>query len=305
MDPGPHHKVFLLQAELRGSRAVAMERVVARAPGVGTSLACVAPGARAVAVLGAAQRFKEGLGRLLKQAARLLYVSPALLILAPISRSVHPSAPAYLLAAFVIAVVIFFALFDLFLVAAMIAWARRNRGTHVSIKRPQLSDSAGTPTTVAPGMMHRLVRCVGRATLLSTGSGPILRAAAWSSGPPMELVECSTFAVVLDEGTPVVVQHLHTPEVIFPPDPAAAPEPSSLALAGRDDVPEASVVIREGDRVEVQGVVGAFLENTAHFDVDGVTSGVPRPGGDDDDPYRGGPGVPGLLLTDAVVIRKV
>ncbi len=228
------------------------------------------------------------------------------LVVAPVASRLYRPAPAYVLAAFVLVVVMFFATFDLFIVASLIAWLRRKGSGQPVFVLPAWSVDARAPSA-SRDVIGATVRCAGRATLLTTGRDPIVSAGWWTGADATELVLCSTFAVVPKTGTPVVVRHARAPR-LFPSSAGAGVSAELLEIANASLFSVAAakpfddeLTIREGDEVEVEGTALQVIDNSSHFEIDGVSSGLPSRAEGEEDPYRTALGEPAVLIEDAIV----
>ncbi|NUQ72222.1 MAG: hypothetical protein HUU21_01570 [Polyangiaceae bacterium] len=263
---------------------------------------------------------RDGAGGLLRSAGRLIFVSPALLVVKLILYLMgEHELSDYVILVFVGFVIAFFAALNLYVFTSILWWAFGRSPRAFLLKRPFDDDgrpalpSIGEVPSVGPepAPIGRLVRARGSVVRLGPvreGDGTVLRDLWLSSDMDIRLTEAVDFAVVARGQIPVVVRLDRAPLVITKPSVARLEVFASDAAEGTmsllADSPTAAVegslvVLREGDEVEVTGVVAAHIDNVDGFDLAGTFASVPLPssfGEGAASPFRDRPGGAGLVL---------
>jgi hypothetical protein len=283
---------------------------------------------------GTLERVRGGVAWLLKNAARLVYVSPALLIVKVILKLFDDAMSDLTIVIFVLIVVLFFAVLNLYLFVSILWWLVGRAPQPFSLKPPFDADGReelplldlGDLTDVgdAPLPAGRLVRARGAIVRLgpnSAGDGTVVHD-LWDEGLGLRLTECIDFAVVGQGRIPVVLRLSSAPIVIAKPEPIhldaylsqATPETARLVRqehgeAANKPAPCALLTLREGDEVEVIGGVTGNIDNVDNFELEGTYASVPlhaEQGDGGASPFRDKPGGPGLMIAEGVIlIRKV
>lgn len=239
-------------------------------------------------------------GMPLRWVAWLLVASPALII--PklfLPRALSDS----ITVGFALVVVAFFAVLALYFVFSIVWWLA-HRG------RPGLRWAPGDATAeertasialdagVAPGTP---VRAIGRVVPL-TDTDVVLRTFASDTPVPWRVVELVDFAVVPDEGVPLIARFVQSP-VLAPlgrrgsfADHAAGFSPQARQLAASGEGAGRYLELRAGQRVELAGTVDRMLPNAESFELDGVAASLPRALDTAEAPYRRGPGDAALVV---------
>jgi hypothetical protein len=269
---------------------------------------------------------------LLKNAARLVYLSPALLIIKVILKFIDDAVGDLAIVAFVLIVVLFFAALNLYIVVSILWWLFGRSPEPFALKRPFDTDGREA-LPVLPSRDHadvgdaplpagRLVRTRGSIIRLGPnreGDGTVVRD-LWAEG--LRLTECIDFAIVARGRIPVVLRLESAPIVLAEPEPIqlnsyvsqASTETARLVRQACDaeadrPVECALLTLREGDEVEVTGSVTGNIDNVDHFELEGTYASVPQPapqGEGGASPFRDKPGGPGLIIADGmIVLRKV
>lgn len=237
---------------------------------------------------------RSGIGRVLRFVGRLALFGPVLLLpklLLPRFYSDH------ITVAFVLLVVLFFAVLNAYLLASFVWWIVRNRSGGLSFAEPEETDAEQLARPhVAGSLTGKRVRATGRVVALG-GSDVVVRMLTSQDGM-WRLSEIADFAVIPKEGMPIVARVLAAPVVRAEQtirslqDAGFANE--TLALAGEESGDGVAIRIENGDEIEIIGVAARVVDNADHFDLDGNMRSIPR--ASDDDPYRRAPGGPALIL---------
>jgi hypothetical protein len=248
-------------------------------------------------------RVRQGLGFVLRQLARAIYVSPVLIVAKLVVRAFDERASDLLLVAFAVVVVVFFVVLNLYILWSLAWWllSRRQKS-----KPPRL-EPFDARTVEEPGR----VRVVGRVERLGErGDGVVLRD-VWEGGAqPWRLTEVAVFLVRPDDASQpaVVVACTTAPEIrrrglVRPARgllAAMTPEATALApsaVPGADDG-GVGLTLAEGDRVEVTAVLAEPFDNLERIPLPGGELVVGDPEGA---PYRDQPEAArrdGLLFLD-------
>jgi len=273
-----------------------------------------------------AQRVLGGLGVTLKQSARLIYVSPLLIIAKIALQSVNRVTSDLVTVAFVLLVVAFFALLNAYLLlAALVFFARR--GGHRAVrpatlgarellrKLPWPQAEAARDWSViparegeGPGTVMSVVGTV--ASITDMAGNPTLVREQWIAGrgKALRLVEVCDFAVVPTDGPPVVLHCRAAPVLVLAggrkrraADVLADLPDAVVALVENErGLPEGhgqgiEATLSEGDQVTLIGVLSTVIPDVEQFEVDGrmrsLTEGAPSAL-----PYRSRAGRRGLLF---------
>ncbi|MCA9619195.1 MAG: hypothetical protein KC731_09235 [Myxococcales bacterium] len=260
-------------------------------------------GAPFVELPGATSRaVKRFVGRLLRLSAALASLSPLLLIA---RLALGPPLGSYATVAFVLLVVGFFALLNAFIVVSVIAFRVAEKG-QATLHRPTSLAATSTPPLPSlalpePGSPLRMRGVVTR--LDDDRDLPLVD--AWFESPPSRISHLRPFAVVSEEGPPVIVSTRHLPLVAgagevtsrsaaraaFPP--AAVAMRDSLSIPNDEEAPVELVQLRYGDEVVVEGRVADTIDDVHGFELEGVTRSLAAKGGA---VYRGGERRAGVLL---------
>ena len=273
-----------------------------------------------------AQRVLGGLGVTLKQSARLIYVSPLLIIAKIALQSVNRVTSDLVTVAFVLLVVAFFALLNAYLLlAALVFFARRGghravrpatlgaRALMRSIRWPGNADVRSIPVVSTPDGAESgtVMRVVGTlASITGTAGRPTLVRDAWCErrGHALRVVEVHDFAVVPAEGPPVVLQCRAAPTLVAarsakrPTEQALAELPLEIRGLLEDEgalpsLPDQIIesTLSEGDLVTLVGVFSCPIPDVEQFEIEGrirsLADGAPRAPA-----YRQRAGRPGLLF---------
>lgn len=221
--------------------------------------------------VGGLDRVRTAVGAVLRVLGRVLYLSPALIVVKLVLSGFDLRISDYVIPAFASLVVLFFGVLCLWVAVSLPWWFLRGRKRLLRFASPPPAD--GTEMTVR-GVVAGLER----------GATEVLSCAELSEGALIERVvvgEC--FAVIPEEGDPAIVVPRRTPFLV-------------------------GGALKIGDRVEVRGVHAGAFDNREHFELDGRPAGLAD---DDDGhgPYRQAPGGSALLLGDdaarRMVIRKL
>ncbi len=264
-----------------------------------------------------ARRVQRVVGEILHAAAFGLYLSPALILGRLGPRAVGDVC----VICFVILVLAFFALLNLYIVVAVIAWRRSRRPVPIGFELPftrrggdaldLLAGGAGV-VSIAAGVDDAVagagdtIRVRGVATrLAATHGAEQLIDDLWfpESKPRYRVCGGADFVVEGEDQIPVVVRLSSAPVVIARPaaeprrvdDDLAAGE--LLAACGIDSLGGGGVQLGlvEGDRVELLGVVDRVLEDVGTFELDGRMRSLVDPG-ELGSPYRRGAQGAGLVV---------
>ncbi len=274
MSGSPRH-VFVQVAQARESvwetatldRGVSKERSLER------------PWARAPRGLSASA--KAAVRKALGLVGLVLFASPVLAAARLLLGGSAPRVADWLAVVFVLLVVVFFALLNLFVLVSVAAWIVRNR-----IREPYLvAPGAPLPSLVAedasassPPGARVLVR--GTAVRLEPrgDTGPLVTD-VW--GRAERRTEADDFAVRRGASAIPVAVRLET---------------APLLLGAAE--------LREGDEVVVVARVREVATSADRIELGGETRGVPRAPGDDvdDAPYRNAPAGPALVLGDTLAV---
>jgi hypothetical protein len=261
---------------------------------------------------------------LLKNAARLIYLAPALVVLKVILYVIDEPTSDLTIVAFVGVVIVFFAVLNLYILISVLWWLFGRDPKPFTLTRP--FDESGREALALPGgaadvgleppPVGQVVRARGTIVRLGPnreGDGSVLRD-FWAEGDaPFRLTEAIDFAVVARGQVPVVVRLGSAPMVVAKPDSIRLDAFAREAAAGTMSLLERSLsvddasikgegailLLREGDEVEVTGLVAAHIDNVDGFELGGTFASVPLPSGEGDgaaSPFRDRPGGAGLVL---------
>jgi hypothetical protein len=284
---------------------------------------------------GALERLRGAAGFLLKNAARLVYLAPLLLVVKLVLLFVDEPTSDLVVVAFVLLVVTFFVLLNAYIFLSVLWWLFGRDKASFELKRPfdddgrgdlpLLGEGAGSngPTDVesAPLPVGELVRARGTIVRLGPnreGDGGVLHD-VWAEGEPgFRLTEAVDFAVVGRGKIPAVLRVAAAPRVVAKPAKALLGDVTAQISAAtarlleeggikaRDPLAATSacawITLREGDEVEVIGRVTGHIENVDGFELEGTYASVPLPADERDagsTPFRDRPGGPGVILGDA------
>jgi hypothetical protein len=285
------------------------------------------------------RQVKRGLGRGLKWTARGLYLTPLLLIV-KLGFWLADSATADILTvAFVGLVVAFFALLNLYVLAAFTAWQIGKHGQMV-LRLPfsksgsdvlelfNVETSDVPALAQAPPAIGSRLRVRGTVVELAprvAKDEPVVRD-LWlpRAQVPTRITEVVAFAVQSVGTQPVIVSADGAPTLLLPPERdhlggglTAFSEPVRKAFNRQlktfktaKDAKTFGLALREGDEVELVGEVVARVDNVVSFDLAGEARSVPAAGGTaGGSPYRHGSPASGVIVANcpeqAVVIRRL
>lgn len=241
-------------------------------------------------------RIRDTVGGTLKTFARALYLSPALLVIRLVLRFAWPSASGWFLVLFVAIVVGFFAILALYIVLSLVAWTRsQKQAPRLALHPLDGLRQGGQPAQAMPG---QAVRVEGRVVGLGQS---VVAVDFLSSGDSQRLSSVAPFAVVAQEGMPCIVAASRAPVLLAERRLSTALElhgalgAQQLAELARLQDAGRLALVREGDVVEIFGLMERVIPNVDHFEIDGEPGSIAAA----DSPYREGPGGPGLLLSDA------
>lgn len=270
-------------------------------------------------------------GFLLKNAARLVYLAPALVVVKLILYFIDSPTSDLVVVAFVGIVVVFFALLNLYIFMSALWWLFGRAPVPFALElpfdksgRPARGARAGLPAGapvdvgLGPEPVGQMVRARGSIVRLGPnreGDGTVLYD-LWAEGSPgLRVTEALDFAVVAPGRVPVVLRLSAAPIVVARPEPIRLDAYASMASEGaarlmqqvHGDVRAAPVecallTLREGDEVEVIGPVAAPIDNVDGFDLAGTFASVPLPATPGDggaSPFRDKPGGQGVILSEA------
>jgi hypothetical protein len=312
----PSHHAFLQRATLEGCEERGF--VDGRAGDIQTRRVDAAP--HVIRRRGVLEVVRAGVGWLLRGAGLLIYLAPALILIKLfLYLFIDEEISDYVIVVFVGLVVAFFAALNLYIFASIVWWVFGRSPRPFRLKRPFDDDGraalppAGGITDVGPepAPIGQLVRARGAIVRLGPnreGDGTVLRDLWFSGNMDLRLTEAIDFAVVARGQIPVVVRLGGAPMVVAKPASASLSEFASGAAAGTMnllDEPRSAAAIegsllslREGDEVEVIGVVASHIDNIDGFDLGGTVASVPLRSehGDAASPFRDRPGGAGLIL---------
>lgn len=253
----------------------------------------------------ASERVRSAVGRVLRWLGAVLLVSPLLIV----PKLLIPSSARWISDAitvgFVCVVVLFFATLNLFFVVSLVWWMRRG-ATGSRFATPE--EVRGRTVTPEGANAGARVSVEGVVVPIFPAE-VVLRRADLRDTALRFVIEASTFAVVPNEGTPVIVSRTAIPVFDGSGDEdgvSRALSSTALALARPDEALRAERwELRAGERVSIEGVVSRVVENADRFDIDGEPASLPREG-QADAPYRRGPGGVALIVGDdsVVVVSK-
>jgi hypothetical protein len=217
--------------------------------------------------VGGLDRVRNAVGAVLRVLGRVLYLSPALLVLKLILTGFDLRTSDYVIPVFASLLTLFFGVLCLWVAVSLPWWFFRGRKALLRFAPP-------------PAAEENEITVRGVVAGLEPGAGQVLSCVEEESGSFVErVVKGECFAVVPEEGEPAIVTPRRTPHVL-----------------GGD--------VKVGDRVEVRGVRTGVFDNRERFELDGQPAGLTD---DDDGhgPYRQAPGGPALRLGDDAATRLV
>lgn len=287
---------------------------------------------------GPLEAFRNGAGVVLKNGARLVYLSPLLLVVKIVLSVLDNPAADLVIVVFVGIVCLFFLLLNFYIVVSVIWWLGGRNNASFALEAPFRDDgreakpllpsgaqeNEKTPVDLGatPMPVGQVVRARGVVKQLGPnpeGDGTIVRD-AWLRDGSFRLLEAIDFAVVGSGRLPAVVRMTDAPMVVANPTvtplssytSGASKDTMRLAAQGGLDAMQASeaecsiLMLREGDEVEVVGTVVAGIDNVDGFELEGTYASVPlRSAGtfDTGTPFRDRPGGPGVILGGPIAIR--
>jgi hypothetical protein len=270
---------------------------------------------------GVLEAIRAGVGWLLKNAARLIYLAPALVVVKLVLYFIDSPTSDLVIVAFVGLVILFFALLNLYIFISILWWLFGRVPTPYKLEVPFDDEGraalppAGGAADIRSGTesIGQLVRARGVIVRLGPsreGDATVLRD-LWTEGE-MRLTEAIDFAVVGRGQLPIVVRLGSAPLVVAKPFSIQMNAFASTAGAGTMGLVEQSsmdpwtalaegllVSLQEGNEVEVTGVVAGHIDNVDGFDLGGTFASVPLPqeqGDSAGSPFRDKPGGPGIIL---------
>lgn len=269
-------------------------------------------------------RIKDRVGALLGWIGRLLYLSPLIWL-----ASVFAPAPVdgYLLVGFVCTAVAFFAVLNVFVVTSVVAFKSGLRPL-LELDPPHRHPAPASPRALPVPRAHEaplapgsIVTVTGRVVSLEAGAGQPVVVDLWDlEGTPVRLTEVHPFAVMAQDGMPVVVTSAFPPQIHAEPSRtrfgdammALSPETRSffsrlpVGVVGGDETVE-RVMLRPGDDVRVTAVVIEVVEDVAAFVIDGHELGLKRDR--EAAPYREGERQRGVIVgataSEPLVIERL
>jgi hypothetical protein len=230
-------------------------------------------------------------GFVLKQLARLIYVSPALLILKPIVGIFDITISDYLVVAFVGIVVVFFAALAWYILLYGITYFIRGRGPRAEVTVAHTVEGArslgllpeGRATTssllLAPGSP---VHVRGIATALSPNAvTDELARDYWHDDPqtPWRITHCVHFAVCPEGGAPIIVRCDAPPLLVGNATPGIAQPmlqtmPRALYEVGKEMFGKggtgSELTLIAGREVEVIGTVASHVTDIDQIELGGM-----------------------------------
>lgn len=290
---------------------------------------------------GALERARDAIGWVLKNSARLVYISPALVLVKIAIGAFDEGSSNLVIVAFVSIVVLFFLVLNVYIVISVVWWLRRRGAVSFALVGPARPDERGAPALLpffdkqrAAGFLEleneplpvgEAVRARGKVTLLGParereGDGTVIRD-LWAKGGEWRLTEAIDFAVVRPGKVPAVVRLTEAPTLITSPVDArldaflseagvgtarlferAELDPGALGAAAC-----AALTLREGDEIELVGAVIERIDNVDGFELVGTYASVPLPAPEFDEagtPFRDKPGGPGIIVGGQVSILR-
>ena len=274
---------------------------------------------------------KAGIRVVLKWLVRGLYLSPILIAVRFVLDAANPSSGDMLVVAFVLLVVSFFLIINLYIIWSVVVHFRSKGKLHVQLPFGEAGeDRTGlfAKELGEDGAMNRAVKLRGvvkRVDELLPDSGLVIRDLwAAESAAPWRLVEATDFAVVANDERPMIVQLGSAPIVVASPRKETvgwaihqlSPGVGSIFDMGpategeRASEPVQWLTVAEGDTVEVIGFEHGTIDDVEHFMLDGRSCAVLLGEEQTHGPYRGAAtGKPGTLVISSpetpVWIRKV
>jgi hypothetical protein len=298
---GRWHEVAALEGNAAGGRRA-----------VGT-VEVVAPGR-------SLREIQRGIRLVLKWSVRALYLSPLLILARSVlRRAVDTAAGDMATVVFVVLVVGFFVLLNLYIVWSVIVHFRSTGRLAV---RPPFGDAgedrtgrfphgaAGASNAGGPGAI-RVRGVVAHVEPPVHGSVDVVRDLWVIEGrAPWRLTEAADFAVLVEGERPVVVQLATAPVLIGVPARVAVVDGVERMSPGLNavfdmapalEVPRAGsegqwLALAAGDEVELVGTVHGALADVGRFELGEKVCSLQREGRTAAAPYRGAAGEPGTLV---------
>lgn len=265
---------------------------------------------------------KRGIRLVIKQFARAIYISPALVLIKLIFDHVPGVEGDWITVGFVLFVCAFFALLNLYVVWSVVEhFSSRGKWNVVA---PFRSD---TPEDFGRGVVgDEVVRRQGFVARLDDplpGSTQVIRDLWTFEGEATwRMTEAVDLAVVTEGERPLILRFNTAPMLLASPETetvgsalqrmspglGAVFDISSAIAGDRSQTPASFLTLGEGDEVEVIGLRHGEIPNVNHFDLAGRARSL-QSSTKGFAPYRGVSGEPGtLLIADAkapIWLRKV
>ncbi len=243
---------------------------------------------------GVLTHLRRAAGFPVRHIGRALLFTPLLLVaklaLAPVDRR----ASDLLVPLFATLVTLFFASLCLWIVVSFVWWlAAGRKGARAVVARrvdADLEAFEGVARGLSPDA--RVLAVIGEL-------------------PDVHFAGLEVFAVVTDEGTPIIVAPRRLPRGTGDAErlagtPELVPQEVAQMFASREDAPRA-VVVRPGDRVRVRGARAGDVANVESFMVDGAPAALVSRA--HEGAYRASASRPGILLGDGpdarIVVEKL
>jgi hypothetical protein len=250
---------------------------------------------------GIVHNVRQGLGFVLRQLARGLYLSPLLIVAKLVLRAWSNTASDLVIVAFCGLVVAFFVTLNMYVFWTLAWWTQT--------RRPRKNVWTAFTGRALPAAGDA-IKVTGRIERLGTEGDAVVLRDFWAGGAlPWRLTEMAVFLVRPDDATrePVVVACTTAPDVEGHAEAATAPallglvsgEARALASEIKGSADDGMLLtLSEGDSVEVTAVLSEPVENLDRIPLPGGEILVGNPEGA---PYRDQPEASprsGLLLVD-------
>lgn len=205
-----------------------------------------------------------------------LFASPLLAVARFLFGALRASVASAIVVVFVLLVVAFFAVLNLFVLVSLVLWLLRRIPHRPALNRPV---SARPPLLAAPPATEHSApgeRVVAKGTVVGllprAGKGPLV-VDAWSAQE--RRTEADDFAIRRAPGEAPVVLRMET---------------APLLVGGNE--------VHEGDEVAVIGRVRAIVDSADRIELGGEVRAVPRLHGDTEGAYRQAPAGPAIVIGD-------